>query len=421
MSKPQWIGLMDCNNFFVSCERIFRPDLRTVPTAVLSSNDGCVVARSKEIKDMGVPMGVPYFQIKKELEKSGAAVFSSNFTLYRDISRRVMEVLREEVGYVEQYSVDESFFGISGEPEEVPEVLLRVKDAVQTCIGVPVSVGAAKTKTIAKYASEVGKKNTGTAIIHGKRWQEEQKQVSVETIWGIGRKTSQKLHELGIHNVADFLSCDTARIDRLFGIAGLRLKDELDERLVYQLGSRDSAEVQKSIMSSRSFAKTTTKLSVVEDALAYHVAHVAEELRTLHVRAGWLSVMLGTSRHGDWLLRGGSAETLLLEPTNDTRKLLGEALKLAHTFYEQGVPYKKAGVVVGQFMEGSIEQGNLFAEPQKDTSKELMEAMDLLNKRFGKETVMIGRHSHGGEWQTNRQFISPNYTTKWSEIAEIKA
>lgn len=416
--KQHWIGLVDCNNFFVSCERLFRPDLRSVPTIVLSSNDGCVVARSKEVKALGIPMGVPYFQVKKELAKHKTAVFSSNFPLYRDISRRVMQVLKAEVEQVEQYSVDEAFFALEGESDRLLEVLAHLKQSVEAKVGVPVSIGAAKSKTIAKYASEVAKKNTGTAILAGETWQKLQTDLQMSEIWGVGRQTSTKLREQNIHTVADFLDIDRARIDRLLGIVGLRLRDELMERAAYPLGTGHTT--QKSIMSSRSFRKETTSQAVVADALAYHVAHAAEELRTLGMKARYLGIMVETSRHGDWFLQGKRAEVTLPHASNDTRVLVKLALKLLGDTYQADVPYKKAGVLLGMFEEAELNQPDLFSNPEDEVANsKLMTVIDTLNQRFGQQTVLVGRSNLSQLWQTNKAFVSPCYTTNWHDIKTI--
>lgn len=413
------IGLLDCNNFFVSCERLFRPELRTVPTVVLSSNDGCVVARSKEIKEMGIPMGVPYFKVKNELKAAGAAVFSSNFTLYRDISARVMMVLREEMDEVEQYSVDEAFFALEVEDEDrALEALQSLKREVERKVGVPVSVGAAKTKTIAKFASEVGKKGPGAAVLVGESWRQITAKIPVYEIWGIGRKTSEKLHNLGVMTVADYIALDPARIDKLFGIAGLRMQAELQEQRTHRLG--ESHTTQKSIMSTRSFKKETTEMSVVADALAYHVNHAAAELRAIGMKAQHIAIMARTNRHGDWFMRGGSAEALLDVPTDDTVILLREAQKLFKSIYEPGVPYKKAGVVLSLFSDAELRQGNLFTATEQ-AKNPLMTVIDTLNHKFGNETIAVGRSGLGSGWKTSKAFVSPSYTTKWPEIKEIKA
>ena len=416
----KYIGLLDCNNFFVSCERLFRPDLWAKPTVVLSSNDGCVVARSLEVKDMGIPMGVPYFQIKKELQAADTAVFSSNFQLYRDISRRVMDVLKQEVGKVEQYSVDESFFEVLGTRKEVEAQLIAVKAAVESKVGMPVSVGAAKTKTIAKYASEYQKRGTGYCLLTGESWQALVEELPIGKIWGVGGKTQIKLREQGVNTVADFLAIDPARLKNIYGIGGLRLQSELNELPVHKLGGRK--ELQKSIMSTRSFSATTTDLATLRDSLTYHIEHAATELRGLEAVTQSMRVLIGTNRHSEWLLRGDSREVLLTTPTNDTRVLLKEAHKALEQMFEPEVPYKKAGIVLSMLSDERSVTGSLFdSESELDSGPKIMKLMDKLNTRFGKETITVGRTAGHKSWNVNNQFSSPQYTTRWSDIACIKA
>ncbi len=420
----QYIGLLDCNNFFVSCERLFRPDLRGKPVVVLSGNDGCVVARSNEVKELGIPMGIPVFQVRKELEAAGTIMFSSNFSLYRDISSRVMRVLKEEIGKVEQYSVDEAFFALEvrGETSNLGlgERLRALKQAVEKQTGVPVSIGLAKTKTIAKYAAEKEKRGTGICIMTGEVWESEKAKLELSRIWGIGVKTSQKMREHGLHTVADLQAADPARVDKLFGIEGTRKRDELHEQSRYRLG--DKSGDQKSIMSTRSFRSTTTDPAVVEDALAYHVAHAAVELRDKGLRAGYMSVVVGTSRHSEWVLRGGSQEVVFDSATNDTRVLNKMAKELFRTFYEPGVPYKKAGVILGLFTNADVEQLDLFgvSAQVKDDSR-VMDVLDSLNGKFGKDTLTVGRLGGSQIWSSAQDLLSPHYTTKWDNIAVIKA
>ena len=417
-SAMSYIGLLDCNNFFVSCERLFRPDLARRPVLVLSSNDGCVVARSQEVKNLGVPMGIPHFKVKDILEENKVVVFSSNFQLYRDISRRVMEVLENTVGPIEQYSVDEAFFRIEVNEREVEPLLRDAKAAIEKSVGVPVSLGAAKTMTIAKYASEKEKVGSRICFLTGKAWQGETSNIPVSKIWGIGGATSRKMNEVGIKTVSDLLQVDRERVDRLFGIHGLRLQTELAEVPARSLG-RDK-ELQKSIMSTRSFAKASTELSVLENAVAYHTSHVAKDLREMGAKAKIIRVLLRPSRHSDWSLRGGTQEAVLVAPTNNTQLLLHEALELARKIYEPGVPYKKAGVIVSDITESVFSQPDLFiAEVVKNDDK-LDSVIDAVNDRFGKDSLTIGRLKNAGGWQVSRKHSSPQYTTKWSDIAIAK-
>lgn len=413
----KYVGLLDCNNFFVSCERLFRPDLLKKPVVVLSSNDGCVVARSKEVKELGIPMGVPYFKVKQELKAAEVVIFSSNFPLYRDISERVMHALETEIGNVEQYSIDEAFFTFICESNSKAHATIeRVKRTVEKQAGVPVSVGAARTKTIAKYAAERGKKGSGTSVLAGEDWFQESKDASIGDIWGIGGQTAKKMKEIGLHSVHDFLHTDRARVESIFGIVGVRLQDELNELPAHT----HQPSLQKSIMSTRSFKDNTKEMTVLADAIAYHVGHAAEELREINAHAQGLRVLIQPSRHGDWVLRGGTAEVMLVEPTSDTRVLLREAVKLLHSLFEAEVPYKKAGVVLTHITPAETASQSLFSHGAKDTSP-LYVAIDELNNRYGSGTLTIGRIERDTKWKPSRAHVSPCYTTSWDELATVVA
>lgn len=413
-----FVGILDCNNFFVSCERLFRPDLEARPVVVLSSNDGCIVARSKEVKAAGVPMGVPYFKVKEELAAMGATVFSSNFPLYRDISQRVMDVLAREVDAVEQYSVDEAFFTVPNlSHDELHAFGLRLKQLVEREVGVPVTIGIAKTKTIAKCATEIGKKGSGVSILADDAWRAAMETFPLHDVWGIGGKTATKMRDAGLATVEDLVRADPARVRELFGVHGARLQLELSEQRTAH--GRSAHDLQHSIMSTRSFHRTSTDRAVIEDAVAYHVGHAAEELRELSACAQSVAVVLRTGRHDDWSLRGGVREALLPEPSDDTRVILAEAMRLVATMYERGVPYKKAGVVLSRIVPKETVSASLF-ESSGETSA-LLRTVDSLNKRFGSGTLTIGRTRDTGAWSASRAHISPRYTTDWSELKTVVA
>ena len=420
-----YIGLLDCNNFFVSCERLFRPDLAWRPVVVLSGNDGCVVARSNEVKELGIPMGVPYFKVEKELKTAQVAIFSSNFTLYRDISKRVMARLREETAQIEQYSVDEAFFGIRAEDEvSIEAEMRRIKAVIEKDIGVPVSIGAAKSKTIAKQAAEQEKRGTGVCLLTGEHWQQVAGELSVGAVWGIGRRTAEKCVRHEVRTVAEYMALDRARVAALFGVDGVRKHQELNEQSVYRLGERSAAE-QQSIMSTRSMKQALTNRDQIEVALLYHVDQVARQLREKKLEATRLSVMIRPSRHGDWALRGGTAEELLALPSNDTRTLSITARALCRSLYEVEVPYKKVGVVVSGLRPEGISQGELFAatdqSEKRDDGKVVMAVVDALNDKYGRETMLFGRVRGSRVWDGKHDRLSPQYTTNWSEIADIRA
>lgn len=415
-NEMRYVGLADCNNFFVSCERIFRPDLWNKPVVVLSSNDGAVVARSEEVKKLGVPMGVPYFKVRDIFRQNGVAVFSSNFDLYRDISDRVMNTLRAEVEDMEQYSIDEAFFEMEVQrPDVALKEMTRLRDLLYRHIGVPMSFGLAPTKTIAKYANGLEKRGSGISLVTKKRWLELRESVPLSELWGVGGAMSQKFRDHSLLTVTDLLTADPARVTKIFGVYGMRLRAELsgDDHKVRS----DDMELPKTIMSTRSFSKTTDRLPVIEEALAYHVGRAAAELREKQGVAGRLVVIVQTSRHGDFLLRGGGRESILPSPTSDTTVLLKETKRLARAIFEPGVPYKKAGIVLGNIRSRDSVQPELFTETI-DNSK-LMSAMDDINKRLGPDSVTIGRAKYKESWTNKHDHRSPRYTTSWNELPII--
>ena len=419
MAKNSYIGLLDCNNFFVSCERLFRPDLKGWPTIVLSSNDGVVVARSQEVKDLGVPMGVPVFKVKDILEKNKVAAFSGNHELYRDISSRVMDTLREELDDVYQYSVDEAFFRLEGTEAGARALLSRLKALIERKVGVPVSLGAARTMTIAKYASEKEKRGTGVCLLVGKEWQAETKTLPLSEIWGVGYQTAKKMRENGLHTVNDLLSADNSRIEKLFGVHGVRLRSELSEVPAHSPTEKDG--LQKSLMSTRSFSKAVTSLAEIEEALSYHANSVGEEIRDVGGVARSIRVILGTSRHGDWLLRGVVREVTLSKGTSDTRVILKAAIALAREAYDPEVPYKKAGIVLSDITSSSSLQLELFATNDgKEDDGKLMKVLDQLNSKHKESLIAVGKMKHGEGHLVSRRFRSPRYTTRWSEIIKVK-
>lgn len=409
---------MDCNNFFVSCERLFRPDLRTKPVAVLSSNDGCIVARSQEIKDLGIPMGVPYFQVKDVCDKAGAVLFSSNFTLYRDISARVMRTLEKEVGVCDIYSVDEAFFHIAD--DATPAEILSIRTRIMKDVGLPVSIGVASTKTLAKQASSIAKKGNGACVLTKEDWLQKAELTSCGSVWGLGRQTVTKLREMNIATAGEFMNLDRSLVRKVFGVQGDRIYLELHGESVHRLGEH-SDDIQQSIMSTRSFEKTTRSRSDLESAIGYHVSFVAEKLREKGLLASRLSVLIQSSRYGDFSLRKGTALVTLDVPTADTQTLLFEALTQVAHLFDPEVPYKKAGVVVGGLLPKSYITNTLFDEPRaEDGSKNIDAITDALNAKFGNGTIRSGVILTSGA-RGKALLRSKEYTTSWKDIPTVKA
>lgn len=413
-----WIGLLDCNNFFVSCERLFRPDLKSTPVVVLSSNDGCIVARSKEIKDKGIPMGVPYFQVKDTLKDIGAVTFSSHFALYRDISRRVFEVMSRELGEVEQYSIDEAFFTLKGNGEDVMTKITELKDIVEREVGVPVSIGVATSKTAAKYASSVSKKTGGLFVYTAAEHEPSMHGTKLSEIWGIGLRSALSYKQHGILTVGDLLKQERRQVKSLFGVFGERLWLELQG--IPAVGNGRQHGSQQSILSSRSFKETTNDKAVLKDAVAYHVRHAAEDLRSMKLKTSSIQVMLSTSRHGDYFMQGGFESVMLEAPTSDSFVLLKAADMLVDRIYKPDVPYKKAGILLQHFSPQTVQQLNMFEDETVAKTSTLMPVMDALNKKSGSAVLLLGSHLKTTAWESSRESRSPAYTTSWNDIAKVK-
>lgn len=419
MSHSSYVGLIDCNNFFVSCERLFRPDLHKRPVVVLSGNDGVVVARSEEVKKLGVPMGAPVFKVKDIFEAHNVTVFSGNHELYRDISKRVMNTLKQELHTVRQYSVDEAFFKLNARsPRSARSELSRLKLLVERNIGVPVSLGAGLSMTIAKHASEREKRASGVCVLQGETWRKVAKEVPLSEVWGIGLETAKKMRHHKLVTVQDLLTADIARIEKIFGVHGLRLRAELSESGAYDLEKRKG--LKKSLMSSRSFTKPVSSLSLLEEAFSHHVNKVAEELREDGGFAKTIRVVLGTSRHGDWFLRGASEGISLIKATNDTRVILKTVISMVRKLYDKDVPYKKAGVILSDISDGQISQLDLFGlEEKEDESENLMRIMDSINSKYKETLVAVGQRANIEDRLTRKRHRSPRYTTRWNELATV--
>jgi len=408
---------MDCNNFFVSCERLFRPDLERVPVAVLSSNDGCVVARSQEVKDLGIAMGVPLFQVKDICQKEKITLFSGNITLYRDISSRVMQVLAQEVGECEIYSIDEAFFTL---PDDVTEADIHViREKVMKNVGIPVSIGVAKTKTLAKQASSIGKKDSGVCVLKQEDWTPRATEVKCGEVWGLGRQTTTKLSQQGIKTVAQYMSLSRGLVSQLYGVSGERIHDELHGIPVSRI-DRNSEASCKSIASTRSFATVTKSLSDLESAVAGHVTHCAESLRKRGVVTAKVYVQIQTDRYGDFFMQGDSAEIVLEQPTSETSVLLKETLRQVRKMYTSEVPYKKTGVTFSGLMPESYITSTLFDAEVAKGSGILDTVIDGMNERFGRGTIRSGS-IRGNGTKSNAQLRSKLYTTQWKDIPSVHA
>jgi DNA polymerase V len=364
-------------------------------------------------------MGVPYFQIKDIIKDIDATMFSSHFALYRDVSRRVFEVMRNDVDTVEQYSVDEAFFTLEGSIDEVSEKVREIKDRVEMEVGIPVSVGVALSKTQAKYASSVAKKTGGICVLSQTDWRDRTPTILLSSIWGVGQRSAEAYRKHGLLTVADLSKLERRQVTGLFGVVGERLWQELQGIPSGTLSRR--LEHQKSILNSRSFKETTNDISVLKDAVASHVREAAEDLRSMDLKASFIQVYLGTSRHGDFFLQGGSDRTTFSEPTDDSFLLLKAAMSLVDGIHSSGVPYKKAGVLLTEFTPKTVQQLSMFTDVSESKSAALMPVIDALNREVGRDSIVLGSRLQTKKWQSSRESKSPAYTTDWSEIKTVKA
>ena len=437
------VGLVDCSAFYCSCERVFDPRLAGVPVAVLSNNDGCVIARSDEVKALGVRMGEPFFKVRRRLEEAGVVVKSSNYELYADVSRRVMACLESFTPDVEAYSIDEAFVTVptpGGAPDEargrVERLASEVRRRVLRWTGVPVRVSFAETKTLAKAASEYARSELGA----GREpvvcfWGHPEREallgaLPVEDVWGVAGKWGQRLRDLGGPTAARFAALDDRLIRRHLGVVALRTAYEL--RGVPCVTTDGPVGGRRTLVRSRSFGRPVTDDRELREAIATHAARAAEKLRREGLAAQAVGAFVTTREFGDGPHRSGSRAVSLGQATNRTSDLVRAALLCLGQCHEAadrvGRPYRyrKAGVTVWDLVPESPEQGHLFQPPDPAQAR-LYEAIDGLNRRFGKRTVFVGSMGvpsptadateSGQPWAMKRERMSPRYTTRWDELA----
>lgn len=418
-------GLLDCNNFFVSCQRVFRPDLKRRAVVVLSNNDGCVIARSNEVKALGIAMGAPYFQILDKIKRHNIEVFSSNFSLYGDMSHRVMQILEELCPRVEIYSIDEAFLDLAG-MEDLNGFACSVRDKVYQWTGIPNSIGVAPTKTLAKLANHWAKKNTsfqGVCVLDTpEKIDEALFHVNVDDIWGIGRRMGQKLYSAGIYTGADLKGVDRSWMRRHFTVVGERLLLELQGISCLPL---DEASVpKKSIQVSRSFSNQITTYEDLRQMVSSYIMRACEKLRHSGQKARCLMVYIRTNKfrpNDPQYAQTGVIE--LPQASDDDRILIQAAHAILQRIYRSDHRYHKAGVTLADFCPRQDVQKSLFPisqvyqEEEKQTA--LFQAVDQINHRYGKGTVVLGACGVNLHWRDRKQKTSKRYTTHWDQLVVV--
>jgi len=421
---PTAIALVDVNNFYASCERLFRPDLKGVPIVVLSNNDGCVVARSAEAKRLGIKMGVPYFQIRETYEAQGGIWFSSNYALYGDMSQRVMTTLEGMAPAVEVYSIDEAFIELSETwAGDLTAYGRQIRERVQQWTGLTVGVGIGPTKTLAKLANYAAKKWPATGGVVDLRDEGRRARLMaitpVEEIWGIGRRLTAKLHEHGIKTVADLVAADPKSMGRRHGVVMERTIQELRGIPCAELEHLTQAKQQ--IICSRSFGERITAMGPMQQALAGYMERAAEKLRAEGMCCRHVTLFIRSSPFSERETYYGNRVAIWLPiPTADTRELLAHVEPLLCRIWRDDVRYQKGGVMLADFTPAAIQQGDLFASEQQDPRSEaLMQVIDKINKgRLGK-VYFAARGPNTREWMMKREQLSPRYTTELKELPVV--
>ena len=422
-SAPQF-ALVDVNNFYVSCERVFKPRLEGIPMVVLSNNDGCAVARSNEVKALGVKMGMPWFKMKDLAREHHIQAFSSNYTLYGDMSNRVVQILRDFSPDTEVYSIDESFLRIETVAHLYGGAVAmghQMRERIKQWTGLPVCVGIGPTKTLAKFANHLAKKNPefeGVCDLHviprpeRVRWMS---RIEVGEVWGVGGRIARRLEVMGIQTVLELRNASPKEMRRHFGVVMERTCNEL--RGISCLALDDIAQPKQQIMSSRSFGRPVETIEELRESLASYLSRATEKLRMQQSVSAAVYVFIQTNRFNKEEQYNAGLTVPMPEPTDDTLTLTAAALAGLEVIYRSGYRYKKAGVMLTLLSDKQARQMSIFdhaAVTQRSTK--LMTALDMINRDYGHGTVRSGASGFTQRWAMRNENRSPRYTTRWDEL-----
>ena len=418
-------ALVDCNNFYVSCERVFNPALIGKPVMVLSNNDGCVIARSNEVKALGIKMGEPLFKCKSLVAQHDIHVFSSNFALYGDMSARVMNTLAQFAPAMEIYSVDEAFLSLHGmQASELDAFGRMLRNKVLQWTGIPVSVGIASTKTLTKVANELSKKNSeygGVLNLSGHpRIDSLLEKIEVGDVWGVGYSYAKLLRSKGVNNARQLRELPDKWVKKNMTVTGLRMVHEL--RGTPCLLLQEQPPPKQAIVCSRSFGTPVTTVEALREAIATFISRAAEKMRKQNSAASYLQVFIMTSMHGSGPRYSKARGVTLGVATSYTPRLIAKAYELLDEIFAWGFVYKKAGVMLTGFMpDGQVQQAlEDMGEGDSDKQRTIMHTVDRVNCRFGSGTVSYAAAGVQPKWGMRQTKKSPRYTTAWDDILKIK-
>lgn len=418
-TRPNYF-LIDCNQFFVSCEQVFNPKLHEKPVVVLSNNDGCAVARSKEAKKLGIPMGAPAYQMQEIFQKHKVFALSSNFALYGDMSGRVMETLASFANEMEEYSIDEAFLRLY---DKHPLLLAKqIKQKVLKDTGIPVSIGIGPTKTLAKVANDIAKKNSeleGICLLQDPSEVDcALAKLSPEQIWGIGQRTAETLKGAHVLTALELKNKDESWIRKRFSISLVRTVSEL--RGIECITFEEEYTARKSITSSRSFGKPVIEYQELEESICLHVAQAAQKLRKDSSSAQNLCVFIATSPFKETSYRNHKI-LQLIEPTNYTPDLMALAKSALKSIFKPGYVYKKSGVILLDIIASKYLQLDLFNKPTKNHAKQAkaMQVIDFIHQKLGKDSLHFASEGIEQPWREKKQTCSPRFTTSWDELLTL--
>ena len=422
-SLLQSIALIDCNSFYASCERIFNPKLLGKPIVVLSNNDGCIITRSAEAKALGIKMGEPYFKAKKIIEKNNVKVFSSNYSLYGDISQRVMEILLGFSPEVEIYSIDEAFLNFKGfKNHELLTYCKHIRQTIKQWVGIPVSIGVGSTKTLSKIANHLAKKEAdyeGICILKGdEKIEEALNRIEIGDVWGIGRRLSKFLRNYEVRTAKQFAFLDRRWIRKNMGVVGEKIQLELCGVSCLDLELLPSPK--KSCCVSRSFSRPIEKIEELQESIANYGSRVAEKIREEGLIAQFMSIFVLTNHFNKKEKQYSSSIKLQLDyPTSDSKLIVKRAVEGIKRIYKEGYRYKKAGIILYELHSSSSVRGLLdYDKPRTDS---LMRSLDEINYRYGSATLRLAAEGIGRSWHMRREKISPCYTTSFDQLMIVKS
>ena len=415
-------ALIDCNNFYVSCERIFNPTLSNQAVIVLSNNDGCVISRSEEAKQLGIPMGAPFFQYKSLFQKNNVKIFSSNYALYADISERVMNILNKYTPDIEVYSIDESFLKFNGYDDffNIEKIAHQIKQEILKGVGVPTCVGLAPTKALAKIANRIAKKfpkqlNGIYSIDSEEKRIKALKWIAIEDVWGIGRRLAARLRFLNINNAYDFTQLSDQYIRKEFSVVELRLKKELLGESILKL---EDIKNKKNIATTRSFEHDENDFEFLKERVVTFASSCAEKLRKQNSNANLISVFIQTNPQKETLQYRRNVVLKLPFASNSSITLAKYAIKGLEQIYKEGFAYKRAGVIVSGITDANQKQLNLFSD-EDSRHQELMKTIDGLNRKIGETKIKLGSQDLERTWKMRQEHLSKNYTTNINQLIEI--